>query len=271
MPYFCTEDNCKLYYEERGEGKAVVFVHGWDCSRHHFKKQVPVFREKYKVLSYDLRGHGDSDRTTKGLTLEQLAKDLKQLIEYKGLKDVTLIGWSMGVHIIWEYIKQFGCDNITKCVYIDMTPKFITDDEWDFGLFRKYSRKDAMEFIYDMAKDWDAVVDGFIPAIFAKEGFENKYGDLEWAFVQARKNSTHVMMSLWLSMAMQDYRDVLPKITVPTLITYGAQSALYCAENSEYQQKNIKGSKLLAFEGCGHALHIEDPEKFNREAMAFIG
>jgi pimeloyl-ACP methyl ester carboxylesterase len=79
------------------------------------------------------------------------------------------------------------------------------------------------------------------------------------------------MLSLWLSMAMQDFRDVLPLINVPVLITYGTQSALFRAENSVYQHENIKGSKLLAFEGCGHSLHMEDPEKFNREVMNFLG
>ena len=66
MPYFATEDNCKIYYEESGEGEAVVFVHGWDCNRHFFKKQIPEFAKNYHVLAYDLRGHGDSDRPEKG-------------------------------------------------------------------------------------------------------------------------------------------------------------------------------------------------------------
>ena len=53
MPYFATEDNCKIYYEESGEGEAVVFVHGWDCNRHFFKKQIPEFAKNYHVLAYE--------------------------------------------------------------------------------------------------------------------------------------------------------------------------------------------------------------------------
>ena len=50
MPYFVTEDNCKLYYEEHGQGRPVIFIHGWGCNRHYFKKQYPAFEKHFKVL-----------------------------------------------------------------------------------------------------------------------------------------------------------------------------------------------------------------------------
>ena len=56
MPYFATEDNCRLYYEVRGQGQPVVFIHGWSVNRHFFKKQIPAFAKTYQVVSYDLRG-----------------------------------------------------------------------------------------------------------------------------------------------------------------------------------------------------------------------
>lgn len=271
MPYFCTSDGCRLYYEEEGSGKAVVFIHGWSCNRLHFRKQLPAFIQRYKVLSYDLRGHGDSEITEKGFTLERYARDLQELIEDRGLKDFTLIGWSMGVHVIWEYIKQFGCQDISKCVYIDMTPKLVTDEQWDMGLHGRYSFEDAVRFSVNIARDWDRVWPAFLPLLFASSGLKNRASELEWAGEQARKNSAYAMMSMWLSMTLKDYREILPWITVPTLITYGTESALYEEKNSIYQQKMIKDAALLAFPGCGHSLHIEDPEGFNSKVMQFIG
>lgn len=268
MPYFVTEDNCKLYYEENGEGKAVVFIHGWDCNRHFFKKQLPLFRDNYKVLAYDLRGHGDSDRTEYGNTLEQMAKDLKDLIEHRELKDVTLIGWSMGVFIIFEYIKLFGCDNLSKTVLIDMSPKLVTDEEWSLGLFGNYSIQTAMEYMHDMAKDWDAVAEGFVPAMFGPNADAKE--DIEWILSQAKKNTPHVMINFWMAMVLKDYRDMLSQITIPTLITYGARESLYSPENSEWLQEHIKGSTLAAFDG-GHIHFMQDVDNFNKTVLDFIG
>lgn len=268
MPYFATEDNCKLYYEEHGNGKAVVFVHGWSCNRHYFKKQLPAFFDNYKVLSYDLRGHGDSDRPEYGLHLTQFAKDLKDLIAYRGLKDVTLIGWSMGVHIIFEYIKQYGCENLSNLVLIDMTAKMVTDENWKLGLFGDYDRKAAMEYLEEITRCWDSVAEGFVPAMFG-ENYPIKE-EMEWTLAQAKKNTTHVMVNMWLAIVQQDYRDLLPKITVPTLITYGAKESLYYPDASEYMNKNIKDSKLAAFDG-GHIHFMQDADNFNKVVMDFIG
>ncbi|HIU25745.1 MAG TPA: alpha/beta hydrolase [Candidatus Copromorpha excrementigallinarum] len=269
MPYFATDDNCRLYYEEKGEGKAVVFVHGWSCNRHFFEKQLPEFRKRYKVLSYDLRGHGDSDRPEKGLYLARFAEDLRQLIEYRELKDVVLIGWSMGVHIIWEYINNYGCGNISKVVLIDMTAKMMADESenWPHTLFGKYDRADAMDYLEQIAQNWDSVAEGFVPAMFG-ENYPDK-DEIEWILSMAKKNTPHVMVNMWLAIVQKDYRDMLDKITVPALITYGAKESLYKPENSQWLKDNIKGSQLAAFNG-GHIHFLQDAENFNKTVIDFI-
>ena len=144
MPYFATSDNCKIYYEEHGKGKPVVLIHGWSCNHHYFKKQIPVFAEKYKVVTLDLRGHGDSERPEHGLTMPRFAQDVHELIDYLELKDVTLLGWSMGAEIIFEYVKQYGCDNLAKIVSVDMSAKIMAeaDEDWPHAVFGKYDRAD---------------------------------------------------------------------------------------------------------------------------------
>lgn len=268
MPYFATDDNCKIYYEEKGEGKAVVFIHGWSCNRHYFKKQIPEFLKKYKVLSYDLRGHGDSDRPERGLTLAQFAKDLKDLIAYRDLKDVTLIGWSMGVHIIFEYIQNYGCDNISKVVLIDMTAKMMAapEENWKYTIFDHYDRKDAMDYLEQITHNWDAVAEGFVPAMFSDGPCQE---EIPWVLSEAKKNTPHVMVNMWLAIVQKDYRELLSKITVPALITYGARLSLYIPENSEYLRDHIKGSQLASFDG-GHIHFLQDADHFNQVVMDFI-
>ena len=136
MPYFRTNDHVELYFEEQGEGKPVVLIHGWSASRKHFNKQINELAKYHRVISYDLRGHGDSSRVEYGLTMEQFAKDLNDLVIHLNLEDVSFVGWSMGTHIIWEYVKNYGCDNIASLCFIDMTPKLLTDAEWDLRIIR---------------------------------------------------------------------------------------------------------------------------------------
>jgi pimeloyl-ACP methyl ester carboxylesterase len=268
MPYFATKDNCKLYYEERGEGKAVVFIHGWSCNRHFYKTHLPAFYPKYKVLSYDLRGHGDSERPEKGLTIPHFARDLKELIEYRDLKDVTLIGWSMGVYIIFDYIKQFGTENLSKIVLLDMTSKMVTDADWTYGLFGNYPLQAAVNYLEAITQNWDAIAEGFAPAMF-----DDDYSDKEemaWVLSEAKKNTTHVMVNMWLSLIQQDYRELLPKIDIPTFVTYGSSKSLYAPECSEYIKEHIPNAKIAAFKG-GHICHLEDAENFNKAVIEFVG
>ena len=64
MAYFTTKDNCKIYYEEHGSGEPLIFIHGWSCNHKFFKYQVDEFAKKYRVILYDFRGHGQSDRSS---------------------------------------------------------------------------------------------------------------------------------------------------------------------------------------------------------------
>lgn len=269
MSYFLTSDNVKMYYDESGSGKPVILIHGWSCSHLHFKSQIEELSKNFRVIHYDLRGHGLSEVPDYGFTLPRFAKDLKELIEHLNLKDVTLVGWSMGTSIIFDYVSQFSCDNLHKLCLIDMSPKLMTDDSWKYGLYGKFSNDDNLNTMVDLNADWNKFAEAFIPAIFAKSGCKDK-AMLDWAFEQALKNSPNVMIRMWVSMSTKDYLPILSNISVPTLITYGAESFLYPAENSEYMASKIPNSKLLPFPKCGHALFMENSEMFNEELKSFI-
>lgn len=269
MPYFSTSDNCNLYYEVRGTGKPVVFVHGWDCNHHFFKYQVEDFRNDYQVISYDLRGHGDSDRPEKGLYLERFGQDLKELIDYLGLEKVVLIGWSMGVDVVWEYIDQFGCDNVDKVVLIDMTAKVLAEEEdnWPYAVFGGFNRVDSLNQMDSIARDWKAVADGFVPTMFADGPHQEL---IPWILEEAYKNSEHVMINMWLAMTQKgDYRYMLNKVTVPALVTYGTHKSLYSKESAEWLAENMPNARAAGFDG-GHIHFMQDTENFNKTVKAFI-
>ena len=104
MPFFTTNDGVRLHYQTSGSGKPVLLIHGLTASSLFFQKQIPALSGHFQVIAPDLRGHGLSEASTDHLTMRRLAEDLKQFIDHLKLSEISLVGWSMGVHVIFEYI-----------------------------------------------------------------------------------------------------------------------------------------------------------------------
>jgi pimeloyl-ACP methyl ester carboxylesterase len=93
----------KLAYEDRGAGKpAFVFVHGWTCDRSFFAPQAEYFARRHRVVSVDLRGHGESDKPQGQYLIEDYADDIAYMIEVLGLGKVMAVGHSMGGFVVLQ-------------------------------------------------------------------------------------------------------------------------------------------------------------------------
>lgn len=267
MQYLTTTDKANIYYEIKGEGLPIVFIHGFTEDHNSFRIQQKVLSKKYKIITYDLRGHGKSDRVDYGLNLERFALDLRELIDYLKLEDILLVGWSMGASIIFEYISSFGMERLSKICIIDKSPKTINDHTWNLGLYHgKYTMDNAIRDLELIKSNWMEFANRFINLMAPY--FTDK--QIKIAMEKMKDNSSNVMYFMWKSMIEKDYRDILEKITVPTLIVFGEKSTFYSIEAGEYLLNKIKDSKLEIFEDCTHLLVLENPIKFNRVLEEFI-
>ncbi len=288
MPFFTTDDGVRLHYQMSGSGKPVVLIHGLTANSLFFRKQIPAFSKHFQVIAPDLRGHGESETLDDHLTLTRLAEDLKQLLTELNISKASLIGWSMGAHVIFEYIKNYTCSTIEKIVIIDMAPKLMKAADWPHGLPGIFSRKtgdfgheDNLFLLSAMINDWKTYSKVVAQRILNKSLYNEKMefsaaanfkgrDDLPWLYEQTEKNKACVIAAFWVSMAMQDYRSVLADIQAPCLLTYGTESNYYPPGNYDYMQKNTPNARVIPFEECGHALHIQDPELFNKEVISFL-
>lgn len=267
MKYMTTSDNIKIHYKVKGEGVPIIFIHGFSENHGAFRIQEKVFSRNHKVITYDLRGHGISDRTDKGLNIERFALDLKELINYLELEKVILVGWSMGGSIIFEYINNYGQENLYKICIIDKSPKTINDDTWKLGLYHgKYTLEDGIRDLELIKNNWMEFAEKFIRTM-APYLNESQF---KISMEKMKSNSPHVMYSIWESMINKDHRNILGKITIPTLILFGEKSTLYSIEVGEYLRDNIRNSKLILFKDCTHLLVLENPIKFNKILQEFI-
>lgn len=228
-----------------------------------FHKQVPYFSEKYRMITLDLRGHGQSSKVEYGHTVAQYARDLKQFINKLDLENVILVGWSMGAFVLWDYVNQFGTKHIKALTIVDQSPSDYIWQGWEFGAFDFDAIKGVMQAIQE---DQNGFNSEFIYGMF-KEKPDPK--DHEWILEEMNKLPASIESTIVFNQTAVDYRDSLSNVDVPTLICFGSVGFFPVAAG-KYIQEQIPGSKLVEFENSSHLLFLEETEKFNQELDAFF-
>ena len=154
MPCLAVSDWTKIYYEDCGQSETILFAHGLGSSHLELKPFIDEFRGKYRCVCYDHRGHEASDKPQIHMNVKRLGQDMHELIEYLDLKDITLIGHSMGAATIFSYVNQFGCGRLKRIVDVDMTP-YMRNTVWEDGLVGgKWTDED---FLRDLDRVFDDV------------------------------------------------------------------------------------------------------------------
>jgi non-heme chloroperoxidase len=253
----------KLYYEEKGEGQTVIFVHGVMMSSKFFHKQIPYFSKNYRTIAFDLRGHGQSSKVEHGHTVAQYARDLKKLIEKLELKNVILVGWSMGAFVLWDYVNQFGTGNIKAITIVDQSPSDFIWPGWDFGAFDFAALKNVMQAIQE---DQETFNREFIYGMFKEKPDREEY---KWILKEMNKLPAAIASTIVFNQTAVDYRETISNVDVPTLICFG-RVGFFPITAGEYIQKRTKGSILIPFENSSHLLFLEETDKFNQELDIFF-
>ena len=276
IKHFTTSDGVRLNYSETGSGKPLVLIHGWSQCAEEFKHQVEGLSDRYRVIAYDQRGHGDSAKPGFGYKIHRLSKDLHEMLFSLDLRDVIVLGHSMGCSVIWGYWELFGADRLAKLILVDEPPYFTANPAWtpaemdaagpvftspDTG----FDTCNALE-----GPEGEATTRSLIGDMLTKDCPEDvKEWIMQCNFRMTRKDAATLM----LNHAFQDWRDVIPRLTLPTLVVGGRVSRIPW-KSVEWTARQIEGARLEIFEeheGGNHFMFIENPVKFNRIVAEFIG
>lgn len=270
MQKFATINGKKIAYSDVGEGQPIVCVHGWAMHKGLFSNLEDSLSGKFRVISIDLAGHGSSRNTEGPYTIERSATDVFLLCEMLDLEDIIAVGWSMGMHVWWEMIEQYGEEFLSGLVSIDMSPKVYNAQDWQHGTLSGRTVDGIEDMLTDMCKDWTTFTYRFVPRIFAR-GLGDKWASLaEKLMRDTLKNDPNIMANYWRSMTSKDYRLLLETINTPTLITRGERSQLYGLGAAEFMQKTLPQSQIIKFAQSGHAPHLEQPELFTETLAQFV-
>ena len=274
MPFLALEDG-KLFYEISGKGRWLVLIHGAWASHEWWRWQVPVLSRDYRVLTLDVRGHGQSSPLQTSCSIERFTRDLEIIFQKLGIEEMSLVGWSMGGMISLQF-----CLNLprkVKALVLIATrghrcPKTkrrirLQHLKARFSLFmdlsapRKYDRE-AETFPGEKDRA-EAEVRRMLGIESPKEVFEWVVADLNH---NPRRHYFEIAKSFWDWEAGQN----LGKITAPTLILAGEKDDWVPPFFSRLLQEQIPGSRLVIVEGAGHCLPLERPERINFELSHFL-
>ncbi|MGG3521618.1 alpha/beta hydrolase [Bacillus pseudomycoides] len=264
MPNIKLENGVNLYYEERGEGTPILFIHGVWMSSRFFHKQIPYFSEKYRAISIDLRSHGRSPHIETGHTITNYAHDVHAFIESLSLKDVILVGWSMGAFVVWEYIKQFGEQNIKGSVIVD---ELASDFKWPDFPIGAFDFPTLIHFMREVQTNQVEFLKGFIPLMF-KNPLSTE--DSTWMLEEVTKVPASIASAILFDQSVVDYRKELNAITKPTLLCFGREEKLIPVAAGEHLHAHINNSQLVIFENSCHCPFLEEADHFNNVLHSFI-
>ena len=268
--YFQTPDGVNLYYEDQGEGTPLVFIHGWTCSSQVWRKNVPELAKQFRVVTLDLRGHGNSVKTLEGHNVPQYARDVRALIEHLGLNDAVLIGWSLAGPVVLSYWQQFAADSRLKGVgLIDFNSSPLSSAAWNSHRLKNFNLDAMNAGFVAMLDDPAGYAAGFAKRMFFREQVSE--ADLQWITAEIRKAPPWIATAIYSDYLTRDYTDVLPTITLPGIV-FAADSPI--AEQGLAQGRYLAGlmpnSQFIGFDDAGHILFYEQPEKFNAALTNFV-
>jgi pimeloyl-ACP methyl ester carboxylesterase len=256
-------DGVKLAYVEMGQGTPLVLIHGWSSSINWWRYNVEALARDFRVIAVDLRGHGDSEKVPTGHTIEQYARDVRELVAGLGAEDGLMVGWSMGCMVLWNYVMQFGRDQARAMIFVGQSARDLKTPEFDLALMT-----------HDDLHEWMLAVQTDRPAFLAQLMHDTckhvpSEAFLNWMSEDYQRCPPHIAAVALYHQTTVDSLPAFPLIDFPTQVHFGTDPKMYELAQGEYLAREIPGTELVVFEESGHVPMIEEPEKFNETVKAF--
>src|SRR5712691_3585403 len=244
-------------------GPEIVFIHGFSQSALSWSRQLtdPGLSAAFRMIAYDLRGHGASDKPAdkESYGRDRLwADELAAVIAAAGLKRPVLVGWSYGGRVISDYVRVHGSDRIAGINFVAALTKSGNE------LLGPEIKHIANMLSDDLAANI-AATRAFLRACFEKQPSAEEYETMLAfnAMVPARVRAGVVSRT-------PNPGDMLARLALPVLVTHGSRDRLVLPAFGEFTAAAVPGAPLSVYEGIGHAPFFEDAPRFNRELAAFV-
>jgi pimeloyl-ACP methyl ester carboxylesterase len=262
----------RLHIEDTGgDGRAVVLIHGWPLSAQAWEPQVAALQAAgYRVVAYDRRGFGRSDKPDTGYSYDALADDLQGLLAQRDLQDVTLVGFSMGGGEVARYIARHGEARLRSVVFASAVPPYLMQSadnpEGPLTPAAAQQMRGALE------QDRPAFFDRFTEDFFSANGvLQVSESQRAEAVALCQQSAQHAALACMDAFGNTDFRQDLAAVTVPTLVIHGEADAIVPLEGSgQRTHRAVPHSQLVTLPGAPHGLNVTHAQAFNDALIAFL-
>ena len=270
-----TSDGVALNLLEVGSGPPLLLIHGWSQSAALFRYQLEGLSGRFRVLALDLRGHGESEKASSGYRLSRMAMDVHEVLEQLDLDAVHVLGHSMGNAVLWSHWELFGRDRFASMIIAEQPLALMARPAWSRT---KREETGCLGGPEELASNCDSL-EGADAEAFAAEFVDGMLServspqDRRFIVEQNLLMPRAAASALLQSASTDDWRDLVPRIDIPTLIIAGKASVVSFA-SQEWIHRNVRNSRLVGFEedeGGYHFMFWENREKFNRCVLDFLG
>ena len=239
----------RIRYDVAGEGPAVLLTHGFAASSRMFAANLGALSGDHTVITWDLRGHGDSDYPADpaAYSVPLTVADMRALLDTAGAERAVIAGHSVGGFLSLEFHLAHR-DRVAGLILIDTGPGYRRDEA---------------------RARWNRMVDDYARS-FAERGLD-ALGDSEELTARAHRDASGLVLAAHGILAQHDARviDALGSIDVPTLIVVGQRDTAFL-DGSRHMAEKIPGATLAVIEGAGHAPNVSHPAVFNDRVRAFL-
>jgi len=251
-------NDISINYEVAGSGKTLVLIHGLGGNAQSWETIVPLFSGYYRVLTWDVRGHGQSDKPGGSYSTELFASDLAALLRTLGIGNAFVLGHSMGGVIALRFALDFP--DLCHALIVSSSAAEVNPQ--------------ATKYWQDLAstvleRGMEAVP--FDAARIFSKGFIERNPEVVEEFARNRPvNDPSCYARAALAISAYNYNEELGRIRCPTLIIVGDQDVTTPPGGSVRMSRLIPDSKLIIFKGCGHVSYVEQPEVFSQAVLDFL-
>jgi pimeloyl-ACP methyl ester carboxylesterase len=252
----------EMAYDSVGSGQVVLLLHGFPFNRSMWRAQVEALSDRYRVITPDLRGFGETGAPSDGpATMREMAEDVAALMDELGVERFTLGGLSMGGYVAFAFYRHFPL-RVRNLILADTRPQGDTDEA------RENRERQAQQAL---SEGMESIVEGMLPKLLAPETLSERKDVVdELRAMMLGTDPKGAAAALRGMMERPDQTNLLPRILAPTLIIVGSEDQLTPPKDAELMHREIRGSRLEIIEGAGHVSNLERPLEFNRALRGFL-
>lgn len=255
--WLTTSDGVRLHYLLGGSGSTIVFIPGWTMPGDIWEEQLRYFSRTHRVVALDPRSQGRSDSAVEGNFVDRRAQDIQELLSHLGAEQVVLVGWSLAVAELLQLIERFGTSQVSGLVLVDGAIWVTPDSEYSSFI-------DSI--LVGLLRDRRELTARFVRDMYRSQQPQEYLDRITRSALATPTSAAYTLLSDAYATGRRDWRAALERVDRPLLYI----AAPHFKGVIDTVRTLVPRSQVEVFEEAGHALFVDEAERFNRVLAAFL-